>query len=319
MNILERIKLIRPQLNAELSANQDIRHAGDILSGINPEGSWLTGRSQFDPRSQLSPIQVQGSWAFTSPKSPGTYTKNDIIAKAQLSDERIRDKREAARAREDFVGQGAYGTIYSDEPGLVRKEMISTEALEELNAQAIGAELGLAPRVVAYESAVHGDPEVKAIVMQDLRDNYEPAFDPGIHPELIDVLGAADMNTSAKNRRFAMDHQKQMGALALKGLEVKDRHTGNVMRHKMTGRPIQLDWGITRELSNLPDKVEALINATVEGFKASGQYDIAEIINDTVYDYVVGGQIKEAWDFTKEAFASLQKIKNPVAFPANQI
>ena len=310
MNILERIKLIRPQLNAELSANQDIRHAGDILSGINPEGSWLTGRSQFDPRSQLSPIQAQGSWAFTSPKSPGTFT-NDIVAKAR--------KREAERAREDFVGQGAYGTIYSDEPGLVRKEMISTEALEELNAQAIGAELGLAPRVVAYESAVHGDPEVKAIVMQDLRDNYEPAFDPGIHPELIDVLGAADMNTSAKNRRFAMDHQKQMGALALKGLEVMDRHTGNVMRHKMTGRPIQLDWGITRELSNLSDKVEALINATVEGFKASGQYDIAEIINDTVYDYVVGGQIKEAWDFTKEAFASLQKIKNPVAFPANQI
>ena len=226
---------------------------------------------------------------------------------------------QAERTREDFVGQGAYGTIYSDEPGLVRKEMISTEALEELNAQAIGAELGLAPRVVAYESAVHGDPEVKAIVMQDLRDNYEPAFDPGIHPELIDVLGAADMNTSAKNRRFAMDHQKQMGALALKGLEVKDRHTGNVMRHKMTGRPIQLDWGITRELSNLSDKVEALVNATVEGFKASGQYDIAEIINDTAYDYVVGGQIKEAWDFTKEAFASLQKIKNPVAFPANQI
>ena len=298
MNILERIKLIRPQLNAELSANQDVRHAGDILSGINPEGSWLTGRSQFDPRSQLSPIQAQGSWAFTSPKSPGTFT-NDIVAKAT--------KREAERAREDFVGQGAYGTIYSDEPGLVRKEMISTEALEELNAQAIGAELGLAPRVVAYESAVHGDPEVKAIVMQDLRDNYEPAFDPGIHPELIDVLGAADMNTSVINRRFAMDHQKQMGALALKGLEVKDRHTGNVMRHKMTGRPIQLDWGITRELSNLSDKVEALVNATVEGFKASGQYDIAEIINDTAYDYVVGGQIKEAWDFTKEAFASLQK------------
>ncbi len=82
MNILERIKLIRPQLNAELSANQDVRHAGDILSGINPEGSWLTGRSQFDPRSQLSPIQAQGSWAFTSPKSPGTYT-NDIVAKAR--------------------------------------------------------------------------------------------------------------------------------------------------------------------------------------------------------------------------------------------
>ena len=312
MNIIERIRLIRPQLNVKRSANLDVRHAGDILSGIDSEGSRL--RTRWLPGIESLQWSLPTDSPFISPKSLGTYTKNDIIAKA-----RIRDKREAERAREDFVGQGAYGTIYSDEPGLVRKEMTSPEALEELNAQAFAAELGLAPRVAAYESAVHGDPSVKAVIMQDLRDNYESVSNPIFGDKSVDSLGQADMNTSAKYRRFAMDHQKQMGALALKGLEVRDRHTGNVMRHKMTGRPIQLDWGITRPLVDLPDKVEALINATVEGFKASGQYDIAEIINDTVYDYVVGGQIKEAWDFTKEAFASLQKIKNPVAFPANQI
>ena len=42
MNILERIKLIRPQLNvqknAEALAKRDIRFAGQALSGINPEG-----------------------------------------------------------------------------------------------------------------------------------------------------------------------------------------------------------------------------------------------------------------------------------------
>ena len=309
MNIIERIKLIRPLLNAELSANRDVRHAGDILSGINPEGSWLTGRSQFDPRSQLSPIQAQGSWAFTSPKSPGTYT-NDIVAKAR--------KREAERAREDFVGQGAYGTIYSDEPGLVRKEMISTEALEELNAQAIGAELGLAPRVVAYESAVHGDPKIKGIVMQDLNAPgsagtplYKPLVDPGNPTSFVEAL--TNPWSSTEDKLFALKHYKQMGQLALKGVDLRDRHTGNIFKHEMTGRPMQIDFGITSKVSG-EDQVQALIQATEGGFAALGQYDVAEIVKVTAYDYLYGGHVKEAWDFTKEAFASLQKVKNPAAF-----
>ena len=314
MNIIERIRLIRPQLNVKRSANLDVRHAGDILSGIDSEGSRL--RTRWLPGIESLQWSLPTDSPFISPKSLGTYTKNDIIAKA-----RIRDKREAERAREDFVGQGAYGTIYSNQPGLVRKEMTSPEALEELNAQAIGAELGLAPRVVAYESAVHGDPNVKGIVMQDLNAPgsagtplYKPLVEPGKPTGFVEDL--TNPWSSTKDKLFALKHYKQMGQLALKGVDLKDRHTGNIFKHEMTGRPMQIDFGMTSKVSG-EDQVQALIEATQGGFTALGQYDIAEIINDTAYDYLAGGQIKEAWDFTKEAFASLQKIKNPVALPTN--
>ena len=71
---------------------------------------------------------------------------------------------------------------------------------------------------------------------------------------------------------------------------------------------MQLDAGITHRGSPI-DEVETLLDATVEGFRASGQPDVAEIIQDTAYDYLAGGQRKEAFDFTREAFAQLQKIK----------
>jgi len=362
MNILERIKLIRPQLNvqknAEALAKRDIRFAGQALSGINPEGltpglqaflnrfdsprdikeaspsrrwrlrtGWVPGivpNPQWSPpKDQTIPsgvldqasilskqlVQRTPSWAFNSPNNPGTHT-NYIDAKAR--------KQKFVRAREDFVGQGAYGTIYSDEPGSVRKEVTSHDALEELNAQAIGAELGLAPRVVAYESAVHGDPKIKGIVMQDLNAPgsagtplYKPLVDPGNPTGFVEALTSPWSST--EDKLFALKHYKQMGQLALKGIDLRDRHTGNIFKHEMTGRPMQIDFGITSKVSG-PEQVEVLVQATQGGFAALGQYDVAEIINDTAHKYLSGGHVKEAWDFTKEAFASLQKVKNPAAF-----
>jgi Zn-dependent M16 (insulinase) family peptidase len=144
--------------------------------------------------------------------------------------------------------------------------------------------------------------------MQDLRDNYEPLLKDG-PIEIVDSWGYP--GTQAKYRQFALDHQKQMGMLALKGMKLMDRHSGNVMQHAMTGRPMQLDAGIAKRVTG-GEQVETLVEATSEGFKASGQPDIAEIISDTAYDYLAGGQVEEAWSFTKEAFANLQKIKKPL-------
>lgn len=321
MNILERIKLIHSQLNVqknvEASAKRGIRFAGQALSGINPESlaplTQLHYPSSSDERRKREIAAILKRDKGFNPEA----NSRDMAALGMIG---IRKPTE--RDRKDFVGEGAYGTIYSDEPGSVRKEMTSqgSIALEELNAQAIGAELGLAPRIVAYESAVHGDPKVKGIVMQDLSapgSAGAPLYKSLVEPnnpkkQARYVKELTNPWSSTEDRLFALKHYKQMGQLALKGIDLGDRHTGNIFKHEMTGRPMQIDFGITSKVSG-PEQVEALIQATQGGFAALGQYDVAEIINDTAYDYLSGGHVKEAWDFTKEAFATLQKVKNPAA------
>ena len=112
---------------------------------------------------------------------------------------------------------------------------------------------------------------------------------------------------------MALRHEQQMGALALKGMDLMDRHTGNVVKNRMTGRPLQLDMGIAIPVQGA-DQVQALVGATQRGFNAVGLPDVGEIVSDTVYDYLEGGQIAEAMDFTKQAFSKLQKLKGPVAY-----
>ena len=276
---------ITPELPAHLFPSAPLQ---------SPPGSWDPNTYQLNER----------NWPARYELPTGTYTKDMV--------ERI-ERRESARAREDFVGQGAYGNVYSDEPGLVRKEITGVsraDVQEEVDNQLFLAEAGVGPRVASYDTMVHGDPNVQAVVMQDLRDNYSPIQ--GEFAEHIDDW--TNPGRSIAQRRFALAHQKQMGALALKGMNLLDRHTGNIMKHKMTGRPMQLDAGIAGTTHGDVKQVEALVDATVQGFRATGQYDVAEIINDTAYDYLVGGQEKEAWDFTREAFAQLQKIKEPTNF-----
>jgi len=316
----------------EASPSRRWRQRTGWVPGIVPNLQWSPPKDQtipsgfFDQASNWSPPQTR----LALPSDMAAILKRDKGFNPEWANSSVMAafgiRKAADRDRKDFVGKGAYGTIYSDEPGSVRKEVTShgSIALEELNAQAIAAELGLAPRVVAYESAVHGDPKVKGIVMQDLNTPgsagtplYKSLVEPG-NPEkqTRHVEDLTNPWSSTEDKLFALKHYKQMGQLALKGIDLRDRHTGNIFKHEMTGRPMQIDFGITSKVSG-EDQVQALIEATQGGFTALGQYDIAEIINDTAYDYLAGGQVKEAWDFTKEAFASLQKIKNPVALPTN--
>ena len=312
----------------EASPSRRWRQRTGWVPGIVPNLQWSPPKDQtipsgfFDQASNWSPPQTRlalpSDMAAILKRDKGLNSLMDSSDMAALGMVNIHKVTE--RDRKDFVGKGAYGTIYSDEPGSVRKEVTShgSIALEELNAQAIGAELGLAPRVVAYESAVHGDPKIKGIVMQDLNAPgsagtplYKPLVDPGNPTSFVEAL--TNPWSSTEDKLFALKHYKQMGQLALKGVNLRDRHTGNIFKHEMTGRPMQIDFGITSKVSG-EDQVQALIQATEGGFAALGQYDVAEIVKVTAYDYLYGGHVKEAWDFTKEAFASLQKVKNPAAF-----
>ena len=80
------------------------------------------------------------------------------------------------------------------------------------------------------------------------------------------------------------------------------------MKNKMTGRPLQIDFGIAQKVAG-EDQVMALANATADGLEAAGIGDIGSIYRATVMDLLEGGDVTDAMDVAKQGFSRLQKIK----------
>ena len=213
----------------------------------------------------------------------------------ELIAEFMREKKLASN-REKPIGEGAFGVVYpSDTPGNVMKQThlswrdSGPDLEQEANLQAVAAELGIAPRVAGLET-FPGDVGNR-IEMADVRDNFEPH------------------NTGSKfpTGRDAVRVNQQLGQLALKGVRLEDRHSGNVLYNKMTGRPMQIDFGIAGRVEG-SEQAATLAMVTAEGFEAAGLGDVASIYRATVMDLLEGGDVADAMDVAKQGFSRLQKI-----------
>ena len=220
----------------------------------------------------------------------------DLIA------EYLREGKLAAN-RTEPIGQGGNAVVYaSDVPGNVMKQLTyrdegkfglpgdAPKVIDEANLQAVAAEMGIAPRVVGVETFRGGIGN--RIEMADVRTNFEPHGDSAQFP----------------SGRDAVRVNQQLGALALKGVRLDDRHNGNVLYNKMTGRPMQLDFGIAGRVEG-SDQVTTLANATADGFEAAGAKEVADIYRFEVMDLLEGGDVEDAMKAAKRGFALLQKIK----------
>ena len=225
----------------------------------------------------------------------------------QFNDE-LREGRLSAN-RSQPIGAGSYGVVYeSDKPGYVIKQVHDPDGLagrsleDEVNLQAIAAEAGLAPRIAGLEKFTGGIGN--RIEMADVRENYSPVKGEG------DQWGQPGVGLPVDpmvNLRTA----QQLGALALKGIRLEDRRAANIMQHNMTGRPLQLDFGIADKVEG-SQQVATLAMATADGFTAAGLDDVAGIYRATVMDLLEGGDVADAMDFAKQGFSRLQKLKAPV-------
>ena len=211
--------------------------------------------------------------------------------------ENLREQKLASN-RTTPIGEGANGVVYaSDTPGNVMKQTQKDESIfersleNEINMQAIAAEMGLAPKVAGLEKFQGGIGN--RIEMEDVRDNFELRGDPNTFPTGMDAVRV----------------NQQLGQLALKGVRLEDRHNGNVMYNKMTGRPMQLDFGISGKLLDDTQKAAALTIASTEGFIAAGIPELGYILRATVMDKLNGGDVSQALDIAKQGFSRLQKIK----------
>ena len=211
--------------------------------------------------------------------------------------ENLREQKLASN-RTTPIGAGANGVVYeSDIPGNLIKQTQKDESnfdrsLEnEVNMQAIAAELGIAPKVAGLEKFQGGIGN--RIEMEDVRDNFELRGDANTFPTGMDSVRV----------------NQQLGQLALNDVRLEDRHNGNIMYNKLTGRPMQLDFGIAGKLNNDSEKAAYLTHVTAEGFAAAGIPEMGHILRATVMDYLEGGDVAEGLDIAKQGFSRLQKIK----------
>ena len=212
----------------------------------------------------------------------------------ELIEAYLREGKLAAN-RSEPIGSGGNAVVYaSDVDGNVMKQAHRADTYgdmeREANLQAVAADMGIAPRIAGLESFPAGIGN--RIEMSDVRTNFEPH-------------GNA---TQFPSGRDAIRVNQQLGALALKGIDLDDRHNGNILYNKSTGRPMQIDFGIAGRVEG-SEQVATLANATADGFTAAGLGDVADIYRATVFDLLEGGDVADAMDVAKQGFSRLQKIK----------
>lgn len=208
--------------------------------------------------------------------------------------------------RSNPVGEGGNAVVYaSDTPGNVIKQLSyqdegkfglpgdKPKVIDEADLQAVAAEMGMAPRVAGVETFRGGIGN--RIEMEDIRDNFE---------------AHGQNNQSFPTGIDAVRVNQQLGQMALKGVRLEDRHSGNVLYNKMTGRPMQLDFGIADKFNNDSEKAAWLTHVTADGFEAAGIPEMGHILRATVMDYLEGGDVAQGLDVAKQGFSRLQKITN---------
>ena len=223
-----------------------------------------------------------------------------------LISEIVREKQLSAN-RAEPIGAGSYGVVYSsDIPGNVIKQSAAVDMYgdteREANLQAIAAELGIAPQVAGLEQFPGGIGN--RIEMSDIRNNFAPVAGEG------DAFGQPGVGSPVDpmvNLRTA----QQLGQLALKGVRLEDRRAANIVQNKLTGRPMQLDFGIAGKVEG-SEQAATLALATAEGFEAAGIPEMGQILTATVMDLLEGGDVEDAMDVAKQGFSRLQKIKAPL-------
>lgn len=226
----------------------------------------------------------------------------------QLINEYLREGRLSAN-RSQPIGSGGYGVVYeSDVPGNVIKQMhtadINNNLVQEANLQSVAADIGIAPRIAGIEMFPAGIGN--RVEMADVRNNFEPVVGEG------DRFGQPGVGLPV-DPKINIRTAQQLGQLALKGIRLEDRRAANIVQNKMTGRPMQLDFGIAGRVKD-SEQAATLALATAEGFEAAGIGDVGSIYLATVMDLLEGGDVKDAIDVAKQGFSRLQKLKAPIKY-----
>jgi hypothetical protein len=238
---------------------------------------------------------------------------------------------------EGFVGEGMFGQVKELAPGYVEKTTPpvvewpprgvdsnnagylydARDFKEEAEIQDYLSKAHIAPKVEAFNVLPDGSTE---LISRDLRDNFEDAGDRYTQLEsTITGNGTPEQKAQAMAAKGILNvKRKQQEAIAIsKGVQLQDRHEGNVMVHKLTGNPIQLDFGMVTPVSGENRDYQRALT-TIDGMRGAGLSDEADIFEGVINDllikdnegFVTGTSDPEALkDLSQQGASRLMKIK----------
>lgn len=235
----------------------------------------------------------------------------------------------------NFVGEGQFGRVTDLAPGYVSKKQDPLvewggysddnsgkgnligrihdyrdvqEEVNQLNYLNKKAK-GITPKV---ENLIIEDDGSTEIIMRDLRENYDSSED-----FLVDTanrfqdasLSPAERTKAYKDHQLFQVKQKQQEArAALAGVELQDRHQGNIMKHSMMNRPLQIDPS-GRQVAGF--ERDAVVASNVEdGFRSAGLEDEANIFNGLLNDAYNRKDSASFHDLAQQGMSRLMKIKH---------
>ena len=289
-------QLVAHLQNGDLKATDldpgDLGLAGEMLNFIETDNKKRESR------------RMSAAKDFLNAKTPNSQVNTqEFLDRFQKSNEKF-DKLKKERG---VLGAGAFGAVVPGDSGKVVKlqgpasdvwndgTVRPNDALVEANNLETVRGMGIAPTVHSLETLPDGSTMLE---MDDLSRNFKQMA------EVQDTFNEKQL------RNIDVKRAQQQGMANLKGVDLQDRHEGNVMLNNMTNNPIQVDFGIVDKLTNDRDKAIALAQNTAKGFHAAGQPEENEIFAGLVMEALERGDDKQALELAKQGFAGLQKNRS---------
>lgn len=317
---LDRIKLGDKDMRSFL-AEEKLRIANEMAGG---------GYSRDQLVDMLNADGVQ-----TTPQMLSAYDNDErmnAVLRMDADNYFVRPEYEAP----SFIGEGQFGRVTELAPGYVSKHqqpLVEFGGYQQSEDGSSSPKGNLIGRIFDYRD-VQGDvdqlnylnkkhitPKVEKLIidddgstetiMRDLRTNYDTSQD------YNDALFAKynDPNTSAPERAQLLKEQslynvrqaQQEAIAASAGIELQDRHQGNILVNKMTKRPLQIDpsgkpvEGIERDA--------VMAQQVVNGLSSAGLSDEAEIFSGLITEAGQRGDTSAVHDLAQQGMSRLMKIK----------
>ncbi len=322
----DRIKLGDKDMRSFL-AEQKLRVANDLVGG---------GYSRDQLVDMLNQPGVQVGDQFAE-----AFAGDNVVQRAfQLGEEGQLMRPEFETS--DFVGEGQFGRVSELAPGYVIKEQEplvdfagyrtdgegNTTSPRGKNLSPGGGSIrdyrDVADEVdqLKYLNKKHITPGVEAfninddgsteVIMRDLRDNFQGGNE--YYDEINERYNSTDPKVQAQAmkdaRVFEVKRRQQEAAAAMAGIELRDRHEGNVMRNKMTGRPLQIDPS-GRKVEGV-DRTNAIQAPVVDAFYKAGLTDEAQIFEGLLQEASAAGDYDTYKDLVQQGASRIMKMKNVV-------
>ena len=312
-----------------------LRHARDVNNAFNQTSDKKAFVEQLSDADlgmlqNIRRMEENGGDNFTAQEALSDVRENKRVSKANefLNDrlssmglpkvdeqefsnraENTEKKFDSIKQERGVLGAGAFGTVVPGDNGNVMKlqgnannvwsdgRITPNDSIQEADNLANVRGLNIAPEVSSVEILPDGSSITE---MQDLSKNFTT---------FQDRLDAGDLTQNEVNNINIQRHQQHAMA-NLRGVELNDRHTKNVMINNMTNRPIQVDFGIVSKFADTSEQAQALGYNAANAMNAAGLVEEAGFLNEIVNELRNAGDVQGAMDVAKQGMSRAMKLKN---------